>query len=350
MRVALVADTFSVTEGTGIARYAGELRTGLTSLGVIVEPIAPQPPRLPLGQALNHAFRMPYLVAKKAQHSDVVHAASPITALAFPLLRKPKVVTYHDLVALHGRAVGTAVHTRLSAPLFLRIGRFADRIIANSSATRDEIVERLGAPEHEISVVSWGVSQIFRPRHRVARQSRVVGYVGTLNRRKGLPYLIKSFHMLRMRYPATDARLILCGARNGEYARLMRLTAELGLSQFVEFRGSVSDDDLVEAYNSFDVFVLPSEWEGFGLPILEAQRCGVPVIVRQGAHIPEEVSACCLKAASEEDMADKIYALLTDAESRQDLAGRGLEYSQQFTWERAVQQTVSVYQELLSTG
>jgi len=348
MRIALVADTFSVTEGTGIARYAEELRAGLTSRGVTVEPITPRPPRLPFGLALNHALRMPYLVATKADHFDVVHAASPVTALGFPLVRKPKVVTYHDLVSLHGRIPGTAIHTRLAAPFFLRIGRFADRIIANSSATKYEIVERLGIPEDRISVVSWGISQIFRPRRRIERQSLVVGYVGALNRRKGLRYLIKSFHVLRIRRPAIDARLVLCGARNEEYGRLVRLSAELGLSQFVEFRGSLSDEDLVEAYNSFDVFVFPSEREGFGLPILEAQRCGVPVIIRADAHIPAEVSVCCLKVRSEEDMADMIYELLSNDEIRQHVADQGLEHSQQFTWERTVRETVEVYEQILS--
>ncbi len=105
---------------------------------------------------------------------------------------------------------------------------------------------------------------------------------------------------------------------------------------------------MVRAYNSFDVFVLPSEWEGFGLPILEAQRCGVPVIVREDAHIPAEVSKCCLKASSEEDMADKIYELLTDADLRQSMTEQGLEYTQQFAWERTAHETLKVYEQAVS--
>jgi glycosyltransferase involved in cell wall biosynthesis len=349
MRIALVADTFSVAEGTGIARYAQELQVGLTSRGLTVEPIAASPPRLPLGAALNHALRMPYLVATKAGHFDVVHAASPITALALPLVRKPTVVTYHDVVSLRlGRQSGTAFHARLFAPLFLRVGHFADRVIADSSQTKRDIVAHLGIPADKIVVVGPGISDQFVVRPKPASRARIVGYLGALNPRKGLPFLIRSFRALGLRYPGQPVKLVLCGRRNHEYPRLARLAADLDLAEYVEFKGSLTDEQLVEAYNSFDVFVLPSDWEGFGFTILEAQRCGVPVIVRKDAHIPEEVSACCLKAGSEEDMADKIHALLTDDHLRQDLVDKGLDYSQQFTWERTVQQTLGVYEEVMA--
>ena len=348
MRVALVADTFSVEEGTGIARYSQELLSGLTSNGVQVQPIAPSPPKLPFGTAINHAIRMPWLVQSKGGTFDLIHATSPITALAFPLVNKPKVVTYLDLVSLLCGSTSSAFHTRLFAPLFLRIGRFADKIIVISFQTKEEMIAHLGIPAEKITVVNLGISDRFAPRPREKRDSYAIGYVGALNRRKALPYLIKAIHLLRAAHPETPATAVVCGERSLEYASLVRLATELGLSQAIEFRGSLTDDQLVDAYNSFDVFVLPSEWEGFGLPILEAQRCGLPVIIREDAHIPEEVSKCCLKADSEQDMADKIYRLLMDEHLSQAIAEEGLEYSQQFTWERTVQETLGVYEEAMS--
>ena len=126
------------------------------------------------------------------------------------------------------------------------------------------------------------------------------------------------------------------------------LVADLDLTEYVEFKGSLTDEQLVEAYNSFDIFVLASEREGFGFPILEAQRCGVPVIIRNDAHIPPEVSSCCLMACSEEDMADKIHGLLTNDKLRQGFVEKGLAYSQQFAWERTVQETLRVYEEVMA--
>jgi glycosyltransferase involved in cell wall biosynthesis len=348
MRIALVADSFSVTEGTGIARYAHELRSGLIEAGLHVESVSPSPLRIPFGLALNHALKMPYAVARKTGDVDLVHAASPITALAFPLVSSPRVVTYHDLISLLCQNTTSALHTRLSAPLFLRIGGFADRIIANSALTKEDMVGHLGISAEKISVVPWGVSDRFKPQPRSGPGTCCVGYVGALHPRKGLSDLLRALSTLKAGHPGLPVKLAICGRKNQEYDRLVRLAVQLGVSQSIEFRGSVPDDELVDAYNSFDVFVLPSEWEGFGFPILEAQRCGVPVIIRKDAHIPEEVSACCLKASSEEDMADKIYELITDVALREEIIESALEYSQQFTWERTVRQTIQVYEQALT--
>jgi glycosyltransferase involved in cell wall biosynthesis len=348
MRVALVADTFSVEKGTGIARYSQEMLSGLRSKGLFVEPIAPEPPAVPLGLAINHALRMPCLVRSKAGDFDVIHATSPITALAFPVVQRPRVVTYLDLVSLLCDETSSAVHTRLFAPLFLRIGKFADRIIAISSQTKQELIRHLGLPAEKIAVVNLGIADAFQPQSRMNTGNHVIGYVGALNRRKALPYLMRAIRVLKASHPELPAKLVICGEKKLEYDTLVGLATDLGLNQIIEFRGSLTDEELVDAYNSFDVFVLPSEWEGFGLPVLEAQRCGVPVITRREARIPQEVSRCCLKASSEEDMADKIHELLTNRNLRQTIIEEGLEYSQQFTWERTVRETVEVYEQILS--
>lgn len=348
MKVALVADTFSVEKGTGIARYSQEMLMGLRSRGLSVEPIAPQPLSVPLGLAINHALRMPCLVTRKASSFDLIHATSPITALAFPVVKRPKVVTYLDLVSLLCHETGSAVHTRLFAPLFLRIGKFADRVIAISSQTKQELIQHLGLPAEKIAVVNLGIADAFQPRARINSGNHVIGYVGALDRRKALPCLLKAIRTLHASHPELPARLVICGEKKQEYDTLARLAQKLGINQMVEFRDSVTDEELVNAYNSFHVFVLPSEWEGFGLPILEAQRCGVPVIIREEAHIPAEVSKCCLKAASEQEMADKIYELLIDRNLRQTIIEEGLEYSQQFTWQSTVQRTLQVYEEAIS--
>ena len=206
----------------------------------------------------------------------------------------------------------------------------------------------LGIPSEKISVVSWGISDKFKPASKRERSSHVVGYLGTLSRRKGLPYLITAVHAYTKGHPDLPVKLAIYGRRQLEYPRLSSMVHELGLDQVVEFGGSVPEHKLVDTYNSFSILVLPSECEGFGLPILEAQRCGVPVIIRGDAHIPGEVSKSCLKASSEEDMADKIYELLTNAILRQSTIEEGLEYSQQFTWGRTVQETLEVYEAALS--
>jgi glycosyltransferase involved in cell wall biosynthesis len=211
-------------------------------------------------------------------------------------------------------------------------------------------MKHLHVSEDKIVVVNSGIDERFRPLRTGPRRGYyTVGYVGTLlSPRKRLDYLLTAFHLLKAKHPGRRAKLVLCGDEGGQAVGLRHLTESLGLCQEVEFAGYVPDEKLVETYNSFDVLVLPSDWEGFGFTILEAQRCGVPVIIRKDAHIPSEVSACCLKARSEEDMADQMYQLSTDVELRHRITEQGLEYSQRFTWDRAVQETLRVYDEAMS--
>lgn len=333
---------------TGVGRYAQELHRGLLAQGISADLIYAKPPSIPPREALKHVVSMPRAVCREVGRFDVIHATSPITALAFPAISKPKVVTYHDLVSLGGGTTGTSVVARLFAPLFLRVGYYADAVIANSLLTKAELTSHIGIPPTKIRVVHLGVADVFQRQRKVRDSTFVIGYVGALNPRKGLPFLVRTVRILLDRHSVLPLRLEICGSLTHHHESLRGLVAELGLDEITEFKAALTDEQLAAAYNSFDILVLPSEWEGFGLPILEAQRCGVPVIVRKDAHIPEEVSTCCLKAASEEDMADKIYQLLTDSGMRLSVTEQGLDYSSQFTWHRTVRQTVEVYEELLA--
>jgi len=354
MNVGLITDDAIAQEGhlqwktTGVGRYTRELHRGLTAEGVSVGLIFAGAPRLPLGEALKHIVTMPRAVRGAAGQFDLIHASSPITALCFALVRKPKVVTYHDLLPLLCSNASDAFHTRLFAPVFLRVGMLADRIIAGSSQTKRDIVAHLGIREDKIAVVNYGVSHIFRPMRETDRGENIVGYVGTLDRRKSVDYLLRAICVFKRKYAATPLKLVICGSQSHEYGALVKLANDLDVAELVEFRGPLPEEELARAYGSFHVLVHPSEWEGFGLPVLEAQRCGVPVIIRADARIPAEVSACCLKARSEEDMADKIYQLLTEPALNRSVVDQGLEHSQEFTWERAVRETIDVYEQALA--
>jgi len=348
MRIALIGDKFSKTEG-GIPRYCHELLTGLIKKGLDVEVISPKSMKIPFRDVFNHAIRLPYIMSKKANDFDLVHATAPITALSFPLIKIAKVVTYHDLFSLLYRKDSISKHVIISAPLFLKIGKYADRIIAVSTQTRDEIAKYLKIPKEKIAVVNLGVDDRFRPFNKGEkdRDYYTIGYVGSLAYRKRVDYLIKAFYILKKKHPKLKVKLIIGGAKKFEYSKLIELVGKLNLVKDVEFMGFIPEDRLVEIYNSFDIFVLPSDWEGFGLPILEAQRCGVPVIIRENARIPREVAKCCVKVRSVEDMADKMYELLTDLNLRTKIIKERLEYSKLFTWKKTIEKTIKIYGEIL---
>jgi len=349
-RVALVVDDFLVASA-GIPRYCSALLNGLKERGIDVQTICTRAPRIPLGVAYNHVFKLTLQVLRRVGQFDIVHATCPITALSFPLINKLKVVTYHDSYSILGKESDVSPHARLLLPLVYRaVGAHSDRVIAHSTQTREELVGDLHVPDHKITTVNSGIDHRFVPFHTKDENPwYTIGYLGGISSsRKRVDYLIAAFSHLKRKHPELKTRLVLCGDEGGGATKLRLLAESLGILPDVDITGPVPDEKLVETYNSFDVFVLPSEWEGFGFPILEAQRCGVPVIIREDARIPKEVSSDCLKATSEEDMSDKIHDLLTNTRLRQAVVDQGLEYSQEFTWERTVQQTVDVYEELLA--
>jgi glycosyltransferase involved in cell wall biosynthesis len=348
MKVALIVDEFSVEKGTGIARYSYELYKGLRERGIEVEPILIKPPEIIFGEAINHVFQLPYHLLKKASNFDIIHATSPITGLCFPFIKKPKVMTYHDIITLIYKGSGNSLHAKLAAPLFFRIGNWSDRIITVSSQTKDEIVSCLKISKEKIKVVNIGVDDEFIPTEKGRHEVFTIGYLGAFTLRKRIDYLIRSFYFLKKEHPDLKVKLAICGKKKLEYENLIKLVRELSLDEDVEFRGFIPQDKLVETYNSFDIFALTSEWEGFCIPIIEAQRCRIPVVIREDAHIPEETSLCCQKTDSEKNMAEKLYQLLTDYYLREEIVSRGLDYSKRFTWEKTVDETLKIYKELLS--
>lgn len=349
MKAALVIDELAIEKGTGIARYSCELLKGLEKIGIDVEVISTNPPKLPYGMAINHSLLLPHKVLKKAGDFDLIHATAPITAVSFAFIKKPKIVTFHDLVSILCKSIGVRAHAKFSIPFLFRMAaRYSDKIIAVSTQTKEELVNYLKVPEEKIIVINSGIGEEFVSNEKKECDYYVIGYIGALAPRKRVDYTVKAFYYLRKKHPDIEIKLSICGKKKQEYSKLIKLANDLNLEldKDIEFKGFVPDEKLVEAYNSFDVFVMPSEWEGFGIPILEAQRCGVPVVIRVDAHIPEEVSKYCIKAKSEENMAEKIYELLTNPSLKDDIVRKGMEYSKQFTWEKTISETIKVYEEV----
>lgn len=350
MKIALIADTFTVETGTGIARYSQELLTGLNKKHLYALPMRTESPKVPFGETVTHLFRLPYHVLKETNNFDLLHATSPANGFSFPLIKKAKkIVTYHDLTSFLCKEADFPLHARLFNPfVYKNLAKYCDKLIANSTQTKEELVNHLKVPEEKIAVVNLGVDEMFKPMKKEKRDYFIIGYLGALAARKRIDYLIKAFYYLKKEHAEVEMKLSICGKKAQEYSKLVKLAEHLKLDKDIEFKGFVPEEKLVEAYNSFDVFVMPSEWEGFCIPILEAQRCGIPVVIRADAHIPLEVARYCFKAKSEEDMAVKIYEILTRLSLREKVVQKGLGYSKQFTWEKTVSETIKVYEGVIS--
>lgn len=246
------------------------------------------------------------------------------------------------------------VFTRLSA-------RRASRLIAISSSTAQDLRRFFAVPEAKTSVILPGVDAAYRPindksvlssfrlRHNLPRE--FILFVGTLEPRKNLIMLLHAYAQFK-RQTNTNHKLVLAGGKGWCYEPIFATVEKLGLQTDVLFPGFVAEDELPLWYNTADVFVYPSLYEGFGLPPLEAMACGKPVVVADTSSLPEVVgdAGLCIDAHQPEEWAAALRRLCQDADLRCNLSSRGLERARQFSWTKMARQTVQVYRDVLAGG
>ncbi len=275
-------------------------------------------------------------------------------------VRVPQVITVHDLSFWRYPQTLPAWKAFYLRQLTRRSIRRAARVIAVSESTRQDVLRWAQVPSERVVTVPNGVDARFRPlpsqdvaawRARKGLPERFLLYLGTLQPRKNLETLLKAYARWRRQAPALAAGipLILAGAKGWYYEHLFQLVDELGLSGAVHFAGYVPAQELPLWYNAATLFLYPSLFEGFGLPVLEAMACGTPVVVADTSSLPEMVAdaGLILPPRDVDAWAQGIASLLTDEAYRVDLARRGQERARQFSWERTARETLAVYQDVL---
>lgn len=366
MHIALV--TKAEQQMTGLRRYALSLYQGLRDRGVdvtLIHPYAPLPKALVrLGKALHldaEAFFASYPLVVRLNGASLCHLASQTlaTLLLFQRL-PPTVVTVLDIIPYLVRndptlSVYRTPFERLFDRLALHALRRAERLIAISGFTKRCLVERLGYPSERIHVVYCAadreqfkplpVPANFRQKYGLDEGLHYVLYVGSEDPRKNLAILIQAFAVVQRQVPSV--RFIKAGAAyfGAQREKLRALVAQLGLEDKVRFLDHVPDDDLPLLYNAADVFVLPSLYEGFGLPALEAMSCGTPVVAANRASLPEVVGegGVLVEPLDAEAMAQAMATLLTDPVQRMAASGAALRQAARFSPVRQAEQTYAVY-------
>lgn len=281
---------------------------------------------------------------------DVIHCTDFIPPFYY---RGPTVVTVHDLAFLLYPHFLTRKAARYYG-LIDRAVRHAEHVIAVSEATKRDIVRLTGTPETKITVIYEAADSLYKPvddPQALARMhtqyhlpEQFILFVGTIEPRKNLPTLIRAFHGLVARYKTT-ADLAIVGRQGWLYDDVYNLVEQLDLQDRVHFLGRVPTMDLLYLYNASRMLVLPSYYEGFGLPPLEAMACGVPVIVSDTSVMPEVVGDAALRVSHEdvEGFTVAMWRLLTDHDLRTDMIAKGKKRVQCFSWERAARETLEVY-------
>ena len=355
-------------QSTGLSRYEDSLYQGLCQTQraevTVVRPF-PFPrklSRLVTWTGFDPArFFDSYPLRVSREPVEIYHIMSQslATLLVFQKIH-PVVVTVHDIIPYMVRSDPQLNSLRHPVDAwFYRLAlsglRRADAVIAISDYTKNTLVDALGLAPERIEVVCrvvehdrfypTEVPEAFRSKYRLPAGQRYVVYVGSEDPRKNVPTLIRAFARLVEEHD--DVVLLKVGAPHfeAERAKLKQLVAQLGIEDKVVFLDHVPDQDLALFYNVADVTVMPSLYEGFGLPALESMACGTPVVAANAASLPEVVGDAGLLVDPHdvEGFAQNLHRVLSDSDLRDHLSQLSIERAQQFSVAEQANRTLSVY-------
>jgi glycosyltransferase involved in cell wall biosynthesis len=285
-------------------------------------------------------------------HADVMFIP---TAATLPMGSVPVVCTIHDVTPItmpsHSAPVGA-----LQRFLLKGCARFSRTIITSSECSKRDIVTHLNAPKEKVIVIHDGCDQSFfnpdppgtaalaGPRARLGIEKPYLLHHGTIQPRKNLKRLIEAFRLMLADNADLDFDLVLAGQLGWASNEIVNAAANRDMRGRVILAGVLDDSDLALLIKGASLAVVPSLYEGFSLPMVEAMACGVPTIASNTSCLPE-ISANALAyfdPLSVEDIAACMQAALRDSELRVRLRQKGIDRAREFTWERCARQTLNV--------
>lgn len=230
-----------------------------------------------------------------------------------------------------------------------------DSIITVSEFSKMRLIKQVGAKKKQIYVIYHGVSKAFQRNPLENSKERLKKYninfpyllfVGKHDPLKNLIRLIEAFKLIKEEF--SQYKLVIVGEYSWFSEVIKKRINELKLEKDVIFTDYLADEVLCHFYQNADVFVFPSLYEGFGMPVLEAMACGTPVVASNVCSLPEIVkdNGILVNPYDVEDIANGIYKILKDDNLRQDLIKKGLSYVKEFTWEKAAKKHIKVYEKL----
>jgi glycosyltransferase involved in cell wall biosynthesis len=314
----------------------------------IVEKLSAQHPQLtyvaaawsesqPAARIAWEQLTLPSLIRQK--HIDVLH--SPVNVLPAWLPRDcAGVVTLHDLAFLRFPNILTRSKRLYHRMFTVRSIRRASMVIAVSNSTKQDAIELVGVPGERVQTVYT----CFREKQGLT--GGYLLYLGTLEPRKNITTLVEAYAQLRKTY-AISEKLVLAGGKGWLYDAIFERVQQLGLASEVLFAGYVADAEQALWYRAASAFVYPSLYEGFGIPVVEAVACGVPVVTSNVSSLPEAGAdvALCIDPYNVEAMAAAMYKALTDQTFRQKCSTMAPVVTQRFSAQRMVKQTIQVYEQ-----
>jgi glycosyltransferase involved in cell wall biosynthesis len=323
---------------------------------------------LPFGVfSLRNQLQLPGILS--ASGLDIYHSTNyMIPFFAFPRRKRGKVkcvVTIHDVIPMiFPHHAPKSKKTRLFPiykHLMIEVGIRANTIVTDSEASRIDVMKHLRIDENSptlVRTIPCGVSPKFRPPpqgHKIdepsplpSKRKRTILYVGRSDPYKNLSTLIMAFFSALKVCPF-PLELVIAGSIDPRYPEAAVLTSKLGIENSVKWTGYLSDEQLVTTYQNADLLVHPSKYEGFGLQVVEAMACGVPVICSNAGSLPEVAreAAILLDPEDVNGFTDKIHEVLMDPTTIHNMSVKGILQAEKFTWANTARKTLLIYEELM---
>ncbi len=282
---------------------------------------------------------------------DIFHATEHLLP---PLKNARTVFTLHDLIFQFFPEYHLPLNRWYLATALPHFLRRADAIIAVSESTKRDAITTYQVPPEKITVIYEGVNPALKPvddpkiisdaRARYAKNRRFILFLSTIEPRKNLIRLIDALRALHLR--GFNHRLLVAGRKGWLYQDVFAHLKQTGMEGRVDFLGYVPDADLPALMAASDAFVFPSLYEGFGLGPLEAMACGAPVVASNTSSMPEILgdAALYVNPSDTADIAIGIERVLTNRELREELRAKGIAQAAKFSWTRAAEETLKVYE------
>jgi len=306
------------------------------------------------GQALDPILGN-LLLPVLLRHDRINVFHSPFNVL--PLIKAcPSVVTIHDL-AFEIYPDEFSLQARLFHKTFTPIAaRTADIIIVPSTCVKNNIVEFYDVSQAKIRVIYEAADKIFKPMNRKESKVKIVQkygieddfilFIGFARLRRNVSQLLEAFSMLKKQHDLRH-KLVIVGRYDPVNTNYPKLIRELHMENEVIHFARVADEDMPLLYNAAEIFVYPSSYEGFGLPLVEAMACGTPIVASNAPPMPEIVGNAGLfvNPFDINQMAQTIHLVLTDEHLRLGLRDKSLERAHSFSWKKTAEKTLEGYRE-----
>jgi glycosyltransferase involved in cell wall biosynthesis len=342
--VLLVGKDIKENTNQGIGVYGWNLYLGLKKIKYYVSLFSLDSKKSALNNIYLDQFKLSKLFFRKEK---LLHFLAPEYGSLINLTNKKTIVTIHDMIPyiIPERTKAFNLYYKYCCNL----AKHADHIITVSEASKKDIIKYLKINSSKITVIHHGVDhKMFYPLKKTKSKYFTIGYLGGLGKRKNVLLLIKAFAKLIKDNKYSNVKLKI-GGSGPQKQELEILINKLDIKNNVELEGFIPDNKKNEFYNSLDLFVFPSLYEGFGLPVLEAMSCKVPVLTSNVSSMPEllDGTGYLFENNNLESLINKLQLIINNKRDLNNIANNGYLRSLNFTWEKSIKEHKKIYEKVI---